>query len=287
MSVVTAEALEREAAPRHRTPRRRRRWTRFILPVYSWLVIAYLILPISVMIIYSFNKVTGGQPQVSFTWNGFTTQWYRQWSNVPGLTSAFWLSVRLAIASTILATIVGTLLALALVRYRPPRFRGKVLVEQVMFLNIAAPEIVLGASLLGLFVTINLARGFTTLLLAHVGFSIAYVAITVRARLTGFDRSLEEAAADLGANPWTTFQKITLPIIMPGILAGALMAFALSIDDFVTSNFVSGNQPPVPVWVYSATRIGIPPQVFVFGTVIFAIGILCAFASIVIARRKA
>ena len=287
MSVVAAEALEREAAPRHRTPRRRRRWTRFILPVYSWLVIAYLILPISVMIIYSFNKVTGGQPQVSFTWNGFTTQWYREWSNVPGLTSAFWLSVRLAIASTILATIVGTLLALALVRYRPPRFRGKVLVEQVMFLNIAAPEIVLGASLLGLFVTINLARGFTTLLLAHVGFSIAYVAITVRARLTGFDRSLEEAAADLGANPWTTFQKITLPIIMPGILAGALMAFALSIDDFVTSNFVSGNQPPFPVWVYSATRIGIPPQVFVFGTVIFAIGILCAFASIVIARRKA
>ena len=287
MSVVAAEALEREAAPRHGTPRRRRRWTRFILPVYSWLVIAYLILPISVMIIYSFNKVTGGQPQVSFTWNGFTTQWYRQWSNVPGLTSAFWLSVRLAIASTILATIVGTLLALALVRYRPPRFRGKVLVEQVMFLNIAAPEIVLGASLLGLFVTINLARGFTTLLLAHVGFSIAYVAITVRARLTGFDRSLEEAAADLGANPWTTFQKITLPIIMPGILAGALMAFALSIDDFVTSNFVSGNQPPFPVWVYSATRIGIPPQVFVFGTVIFAIGILCAFASIVIARRKA
>jgi len=287
VSVVAAEALEREAAPRHRTPRRRRRWTRFILPVYSWLVIGYLILPISVMIIYSFNKVTGGQPQVSFTWNGFTTQWYRQWSNVPGLTSAFWLSVRLAIASTILATIVGTLLALALVRYRPPRFRGKVLVEQVMFLNIAAPEIVLGASLLGLFVTINLARGFTTLLLAHVGFSIAYVAITVRARLTGFDRSLEEAAADLGANPWTTFQKITLPIIMPGILAGALMAFALSIDDFVTSNFVSGNQPPFPVWVYSATRIGIPPQVFVFGTVIFAIGILCAFASIVIARRKA
>jgi spermidine/putrescine transport system permease protein len=287
VSAVAAEALEREAAPRHRTPRRRRRWTRFILPVYSWLVIAYLILPISVMIIYSFNKVTGGQPQVSFTWNGFTTQWYREWSNVPGLTSAFWLSVRLAIASTVLATIVGTLLALALVRYRPPRFRGKVLVEQVMFLNIAAPEIVLGASLLGLFVTINLARGFTTLLLAHVGFSIAYVAITVRARLTGFDRSLEEAAADLGANPWTTFQKITLPIIMPGILAGALMAFALSIDDFVTSNFVSGNQPPFPVWVYSATRIGIPPQVFVFGTVIFAIGILCAFASIVIARRKA
>ena len=284
---VISAAPEREAAARHRAARPRRRWTRFILPVYSWLVIAYLILPILVMVLYSFNKVTAGLQQVSFTWNGFTTQWYREWSNVPGLTSAFWLSVRLAIASTVLATIVGTLLTLALVRYRPPRFHGKVFVEQVMFLNIAAPEIVLGASLLGLFVTINLARGFTTLLLAHVAFSIAYVAITVRARLTGFDRSLEEAAADLGANSWTTFQKITLPIIMPGILAGALMAFALSIDDFVTSNFVSGSMVPFPVWVYGATRIGIPPQVFVFGTAIFTVGILCAFASIVIARRKA
>jgi spermidine/putrescine transport system permease protein len=281
-------APEREAAPGHQAPHRRRRprggW---LLPVYSWLVIAYLVLPIFVMIAYSFNKVTTGLPQVSFAWNGFTTQWYREWSNVAGLTSAFWLSVRLAIASTLLATVVGTLLALALVRYRPPRFHGKTFVEQVMFLNIAAPEIVLGASLLGLFVTINLARGFVTLLLAHVAFSIAYVAVTVRARLAGFDRSLEEAAADLGANSWTTFGKITLPLIMPGILAGALMAFALSIDDFVTSNFVSGNVVPFPVWVYGATRVGIPPQVFVFGSVIFGVGILCALASIVVSRRHA
>jgi spermidine/putrescine transport system permease protein len=286
---ATYAAAEREASRTgHRAPRRRRRHRRGgWLAVYSWLVIAYLVLPIFVMVAYSFNKVNTGLPQVSFTWNGFTTQWYQQWNGVPGLTSAFWLSVRLAIASTILATLVGTLLALALVRYRPPRFRGKTLVEQTMFLNIAAPEIVLGASLLGLFVTMNLARGFATLLLAHVAFSIAYVTVTVRARLTGFDRSLEEAAADLGANAWTTFQKITLPLIMPGILAGALMAFALSIDDFVTSNFVSGNQPPFPVWVYGATRVGIPPQVFVFGSVIFGIGILCAFASIVMARRKA
>ncbi|HET7247139.1 MAG TPA: ABC transporter permease [Streptosporangiaceae bacterium] len=284
---ATYAAAEREASRTgHRAPRRRRRRRRGgWLAVYSWLVIAYLVLPIFVMVAYSFNKVNTGLPQVSFSWNGFTTQWYQQWNGVPGLTSAFWLSVRLAIASTILATVVGTLLALALVRYRPPRFRGKTFVEQTMFLNIAAQEIVLGASLLGLFVTMNLARGFSTLLLAHVAFSIAYVTVTVRARLAGFDRSLEEAAADLGANSWTTFQKITLPIIMPGILAGALMAFALSIDDFVTSNFVSGNQPPFPVWVYGATRVGIPPQVFVFGSVIFGIGILCAFASIVIARR--
>ncbi len=285
---ATFAAAEREATRAgHRAPRRRRRRRGGgLLAVYSWLVIAYLVLPIFVMVAYSFNKVTTGLPQVSFTWNGFTTQWYQEWSGVPGLTQAFWLTIRLGIASTVLATVVGTLLALALVRYRPPRFRGKGFIEQVMFLNIAAPEIVLGASLLGLFVTLNIARGFVTLLLAHVAFSIAYVTVTVRARLAGFDRSLEEAAADLGANSWTTFRKITLPIIMPGIMAGALMAFALSIDDFVTSNFVSGNVVPFPVWVYGATRVGIPPQVFVFGSAIFAVGILCAFASIVMSRRK-
>jgi spermidine/putrescine transport system permease protein len=284
-AVVTAPAGAETGQARRAAPRRRR-WTRFVLPAYSWLIIAYLVFPIAVMILYSFNKVTTGLPQVSFAWNGFTLQWYREWSNIPGLTSAFWLSIRLSIASTVFSTVIGTLLALALVRYQPPRFRGKTLVEQTMFLNIAAPEIVIGASLLGLFVTINLARGFLTLLLAHVAFSIAYVAVTVRARMTGFDRSLEEAAADLGANSWVIFRKITFPLIMPGILAGALMAFALSIDDFVTSNFVSGAATPFPVWVYGATRIGIPPQVFVFGTAIFTVGILCAIASVIIGWRK-
>ena len=231
-----------------------------MLPTYSWLVIAYLVFPIAIMIAYSFNRVIGGLQLVSFTWNGFTSQWYQQWSNVPGLTSAFWLSIRLALVSTVISTVLGTALAIALVRYRGRRFRGKVAVEQVLFLNIAAPEIVLGASLLGLFVTFNVARGFLTLVLAHVMFSIAYVAVTVRARLSGFDRSLEEAAYDLGANPWTTFRLVTLPLIMPGVLAGALMAFALSIDDFVTSNFVSGSSPPFPVWVYGATRVGIRPR---------------------------
>jgi spermidine/putrescine transport system permease protein len=265
---------------------RRRRWTRFVLPTYSWLIIVYLISPIAVMIAYSFNKVTTGLPQVSFAWNGFTTQWYQQWNAVPQLTSAFWLSIRVAIAATILSTVVGTLLALALVRYRPPKFRGKGLIEQVMFLIIAVPEIVLGASMLGLFVTLSVGRGFLTLLLAHVTFSIAFVAVTVRARMTGFDLSVEEAARDLGANAWVTFRKITLPLIMPGVMAGALMAFALSIDDFVTSNFVSGTAVPFPVWVYGVTRIGIPPQVFVFGSAIFSFGILCAIASIVISRRR-
>ena len=174
-TAITAPASREASQPQRRRRPPSRRWTRFLLPAYSWLVIAYLVFPIAVMILYSFNKVSTGLPQVSFAWNGFTTQWYQQWSDIPQLTTAFWLSIRLALAATLLATIVGTLLALALVRYRPPRFRGKGLVEQVMFLNIAAPEIVLGASLLGLFVTINVARGFITLLLAHVAFSIAYV----------------------------------------------------------------------------------------------------------------
>jgi spermidine/putrescine transport system permease protein len=279
-----APSVERPAPSR---PPRRNRWSRLILPTYSWLVIAYLVLPIAIMILYSFNKTTGGIPQVSFHWNGTTTEWYQQWNGLSGLTSAFWLSIRLAVASSVIATVLGTLLALALVRYRSRRFRGRVLIDQTLFLNISAPEIVMGASLLGLFVTLNVARGFLTLLVSHVMFSIAYVAVTVRARLAGFDRALEEAAADLGANAVTTFRRITLPLIMPGVIAGALMAFALSLDDFVTSDFVSGANVPFPVWVYAATRVGVPPQVFVFGTVLFMVGMLCAVASIVIARRNA
>ncbi len=268
------------------TPRRRRRWGRVVLPVYSWLVIAYLVFPIIIMIAYSFNKTIGSMQLVSFSWNGFTDQWFKQWSDIPGLTQSFWLSIRLGITSTLISTVLGTMLAMALVRYRPPRFRGKAVFEQVIFLNIAAPEIVLGASLLGMFVSLNIGRGFLTLVLSHVMFSIAYVAVTVRARLAGFDRSLEEAAYDLGANPWTTFTRVTLPLIMPGVLAGALMAFALSIDDFVTSNFLSGSSAPFPVWVYGVTRVGIPPQVFVFGTGIFAVGIGLALTSVVLARKK-
>lgn len=285
---MSDEVKVHEAANTRRggAPVRNRRLGRYVLPTYSWLVIAYLVFPIAIMIAYSFNRVVTGLQLVSFTWNGLTTEWYRQWSNVPGLTSAFWLSIRLALVSTVIATVLGTLLAIALVRYRSKKFRGRVAVEQVLFLNIAAPEIVMGASLLGLFVTFNLARGFLTLVLAHVMFSIAFVTVTVRARLAGFDRSLEEAAYDLGANPVATFRLVTLPLIMPGVLAGALMAFALSIDDFVTSNFVSGSNPPFPVWVYGATRVGIPPQVFVFGTVIFAVGIGFALMSIVLSRRE-
>lgn len=183
------------------------------------------------------------------------------------------------------ATIVGTLLALALVRYEGKKFRGRRIVDQTLFMNIAAPEIVMGASLLGMFASYHIARGFTTLLISHAVFSLAYVTVTVRARLQGFDRHLEEAAGDLGSTPLTTFRLVTLPMIMPGVLAGAMMAFALSLDDFVVSNFVAGTTLPFPVWVYGATRMGVPPQVFVFGTLIFLLGAAAAIGSLVMSRR--
>jgi spermidine/putrescine transport system permease protein len=270
----------KELAP---VPRdQRRRWTYFVLPVYSAGFFLYLLIPIVFMIVYSFNQSHSALPQVTSKWQGFTTQWYREWNGIPGLGDAFFLSIKLALAATVVSAVLGTLLALALVRYR---FRGKAATEQVMFANIAAPEIVLGASLLGFYITLNLDRGFSTLLIAHVMFCVAYVTITVRARLSGFDPMLEQAAQDLGATPWVTFWKVTLPLIFPGILAGALLAFSLSIDDFVTSNFVAGQTVTFPLWVYGAVKVGIPPQVFVLGTAIFMAGVVLAVMALVFQGR--
>ena len=285
MSASVAAEAPAVVAGRQGPQRRRkqRRWTRFVLPTYTTLVLLYLVLPIAIVVLYSFNQSLTPLPRVSFTWQGFTFRWYKELFSIPGLTPAFFLSLRLAAVSTVLSAVLGTLVALALVRHR---FRGKGAMEQIMFLNIAAPEIVLGASLLGFFCTLGLPRGFFTLLIAHVAFSIAYVSITVRARLAGFDRSIEEAAQDLGADPWVTFRKITLPIIFPGVLAGALMAFALSIDDYVISSFVTGSQETFPIWVFGASRVGIPPQVFVFGTIIFMAGVSLALTSLILQTRK-
>ena len=264
--------------------RRRRRWTRLVLPGYSALVILYLMTPIFMIILYGFNK-TGhaNRVTVSYRWQGFTLDWYRRLLEVPDLTAALKTSLLIAATSTVVATLLGTLVALALVRYR---FRGRGVMDFTLFANIAAPEIVLGASLLALFVTLGVSRGLLTIFIAHVMFNIAYVTVTVRARLHGFDRSLEEAAQDLGAGPWTTFRRVTLPLIFPGILAAALLAFALSIDDFVITQFNVGQQTTFPLWVYGATRVGIPPQVFVMGTLIFLFGVGLAIANIVLQRRR-
>jgi spermidine/putrescine transport system permease protein len=261
----------------------RRRWTRFILPAYVGLVLFYLVAPILVMILFSFND--SGFKKVSFRWLGFTGKWFLP-SNLfvkQDLTVALKNSLIVATVSMVIATILGTLIALALVRYR---FRGRTTADFVLFLNIAAPEIVLGASLLSLFITFGVPRGLPTIIIAHVMFTVAYVAVTVRARLAGFDRSLEEAAQDLGASPWQTFRLVTLPLIFPGVLAGALLAFALSIDDFVITNFNSGTTQTFPIWVYGAVKVGIPPQVFVMGTLIFGLGVILAIANLVLQRRK-
>ena len=270
------EAVE-PTAPR--APRRRR-WPRYVLPTYTGLVIFYLCSPIFVMILFGFNHTRG---RFNFAWQGFTLTWYRNLFAIPELTTALKNSVAIALISTLMATALGTMIALALNRYR---YRGRGTTSLVLFMNIAAPEVVLGASLLSLFVTLGLAQGFVTILIAHVMFNIAYVAVTVRARLAGFDRSLEEAAQDLGADPWTTFRRVTLPLIFPGILAGGLLALALSIDDFVITYFVAGHTQTFPLWVFGATRLGVPPQVNVMGTLIFVFGVSLALLNVVMQRKR-
>jgi spermidine/putrescine transport system permease protein len=252
-----------------------------VLPAYVALVMLYLIAPILIMILYGFNN--SGPKRVSFRWLGFSLFGYEHLFAKPDLTAALKNSLTVATVSTVIATAMGTLLALALVRYG---FHGRRVVDFVLFMNISAPEIVLGASLLSLFISFGVPRGITTIIISHVMFNIAYVAVTVRARLAGFDRALEEAAQDLGAGPWTTFRRVTLPLIFPGVLAGGLLAFALSIDDFVITNFNAGTAQTFPLWVYGAVKVGIPPQVFVMGTLIFTFGVLLAVSNIVLQRRK-
>lgn len=277
---MTTEEVAREAPPKPLTPKRKRGWGRLVLPTYTALVILYLMFPIFVMIVFGFNKSTG---RVNSKWLGFTLQWYRELFTIPALTDAIKNSLIVATISTVIATILGTMVGLALGRYR---FRGRQVSSFVLFLNIAAPEVVLGAALLALFVTLRSHLGLPTIIASHVMFNIAYVAVVVRARVTGFDRSMEDAAQDLFADPWTTFRKVTFPLIFPAVLSGALLAFALSIDDFVITQFVAGPSTTFPLWVFGAARIGIPPQVNVLGTLIFMGGVLFAIANAVNARRK-
>jgi spermidine/putrescine transport system permease protein len=178
---------------------------------------------------------------------------------------------------------LGTLIGLALTRYE---FRGRGPLNLLIFLPIATPEIVLGASLLAMFASLGVTRGLVTILIAHIMFNISYVVITVRARLAGYNRTLEEAAMDLGADELTTFRKVTFPLIFPGIMAAALLAFALSIDDFVITQFTAGQTSTFPLWVYGASRIGIPPQVNVMGSLIFGIALLGIVAWILVSRRE-
>jgi spermidine/putrescine transport system permease protein len=278
VATATRPLKERERAPLHRP---NKRWTRFILPVYTIAMIVYLASPIVTMILYSFNDIPF-ERQTARLW-GFTLDWWKNVWNIPGLPGAFRNSLKIAFPSAAFSTVLGVLFGLALGRYR---FRGTRGVDFVIFLAIAVPEIVLGASLLSMFVLGRFPLGLGSILLSHIGFSIAFVAVTVRARVQGLDRNLEDAAQDLFASPVTAFFKVTLPLIAPAIMAGFLLAFVLSLDDFVISNFVAGQETTFPLWVYGAQRIGIPPQVNVMATILFGAGIIAAIANLVAQRRR-
>jgi spermidine/putrescine transport system permease protein len=290
MATITSEVARPPARPApsrtgRRPARQVRKATRFLLPIWGWLVIVWLSAPIIVMIVFGFNN--GNGKAVSEHWNGFTVRWYENLFSQGELTTSIENSLSIAALTTVIAVVLGTLMGVAMGR---SKFFGQGSVNLLLFANIAAPEVVLGAALLSLFLTLGVPRGYLTILIAHVMFSVAYVVVTVRARMAGIDPALEEAARDLGAGPVTTFFRVTLPAIMPGVLAGALLAFALSIDDYIITSFNNGSTQTFPLWVYGAfQRNGgsVPPQVNVMGTIIFAFGVLVVVAGAVNNRRKA
>ena len=254
---------------------------RHVLTVYSFLFFAYLLLPIAVVMLFSFNNPTG---KFNYTWQGFTWDNWRYWDGVPGIRSAIFLSLEIAVVASVIATALGTMIALALVRYG---FRGRATTNILIFLPLSTPEIVLGASLLTLFLNLSFVTfGFWTILIAHIMFCISFAVVTVKARLVGFDRHLEEAAMDLGANEWTTFRKVTLPLTAPAILAALLLCFAISIDDFVVTYFNSGSEVTFPLFVWGAARIGAPAQVNVIGTAIFVVALAAMLVNVVFQRRR-
>lgn len=251
----------------------------FVL-IVGLLVIAYMLIPILVIAVFSFNDPPG---RYNFEWSGFTTQYWSDAFGVKDLTDSLLVSIRLAFFTAIGATILGTLLAIALVRYD---FFGRRAANLLIIIPMATPEVVIGASLLSFFLTLDIFQlGFTTLLIAHIMFSVSFVVVVVRSRLIGFDRRLEEASADLGANAFTTFRKVTLPLIAPGVVSAAFLSFALSIDDFVISNFNSGSEVTFPLYIFGANQRGIPVQVNVIATMLFAVTVIAMLAVIIQQKR--
>lgn len=250
------------------------------LPVYAVLALAYLFAPIAIIVLFSFNDVRG---RFNFVWQGFTLNHWLDPFKIPALTDAMILSLKIAAVSTLIATALGTLIALALIRYR---FVGIAAVSLLILLPLTTPEVVMGSSLLTLFLNQGIPLGFNTIIFAHVMFNISFVVVVVRARLRGFDWTLEEAAMDLGANEWRTFRKVTLPLIFPGILSAALLAFALSMDDFIITLFTSGQEVTFPLWVWGAARTAVPPQINVIGTLILVTTVTLIGASLLLQQRR-
>jgi spermidine/putrescine transport system permease protein len=250
------------------------------LTAYAILAFGYLMLPIAVVILFSFNDPKG---RFNYIWEGFTFDNWIHWDAVPNIREAVVKSLEIGAISTVVATILGTMVALAIVRHR---FYGRGATNILVFLPMSTPEIVLGASLLTLFLNLGTRLGFGTIVIAHIMFVISYVVVTVKARLIDFDVHLEEAAMDLGANAWVTFQKITLPLLAPAILSAALLGFALSIDDFVITYFNSGGTTTFPLFVWGAARVSVPPQVNVIASAIFLAALLLMFVNVLVQRSR-
>jgi spermidine/putrescine transport system permease protein len=243
------------------------RWLReHAVNMVAALVVVYMLVPIAVIFFFSFNDPAG---RYNLTWVGFTLEHWGNAFGIPELNEALGTSLKLALLATAISTVIGTLMALALVRHQ---FLGRRAANFLIVIPMATPEVVIGSALLSFFLILGSpALGFQTLLIAHVMFCISFVVVVVRSRLIGFDRNLEEAAQDLGASPLQTFRLVTLPLIMPGIFGGAMLAFALSIDDFVISNFNSGTTVTFPLYIFGAAQRGIPVEVNVVAMILFGV----------------
>ncbi|MBX3598658.1 MAG: ABC transporter permease subunit [Rhizobiaceae bacterium] len=254
-------------------------WSRFNI-VSIVLGFAFLYLPIVLLVIFSFNE-----SKLVTVWAGFSTKWYVSLFQNQALIDAAWVTIRVGILSATFATILGTLAALALTRYT--RFRGRVLFSGMVFAPLVMPEVITGLSLLLLFVAVNLDRGFVTVMLAHITFSMCFVAVVVQSRLVSFDRSLEEAAMDLGATPVRTFISITLPVILPAIISGWMLAFTLSLDDLVIASFTSGpGATTLPMKIYSQVRLGVTPEINAACTILITIVTIGVIAASVVNKRR-
>lgn len=277
-------AVRRRTAPElsGRSGARRWRLTDAVVPAFAGLAFLYLLVPVAYTVAFSFND--GGKSNL--VWRGFT---WDNWANpcgAPQVCEAFAHSLQVGLLSTVVATVLGTLVAIALVRYR---FRGRALANLLVFLPMSTPEVVLGAALLAQFLTLRVPLGFWTVVAAHVMFNVSFVVVTVKARVQSMDPRLEEAAADLYAAPWQAFWRVTFPLLVPGILAAALLAFSLSFDDFIITSFNSGAYTTFPKFVYVSATRGIPPQANVIGTAMFVVALAVVVGAQVVsaARRRA
>jgi spermidine/putrescine transport system permease protein len=258
------------------------RWVReHSIPIIGSLVLLYMFLPIFVVVLFSFNDPTG---KTNYVWEGFTTHAWTSLCDVGGMCEALQLSLIIGVIATIGSVILGTLVAFAIGRYR---FKGRSATNLLIFMPMATPEVVMGSSLLTWFVSLTLARGTATILIAHVMFCLSFVVVTVKARIASLDPRLEQAAMDLYANERTTFWRITFPLVLPGIVGASLLAFSLSFDDFIVTNFNSGSTITFPMFVWGAAQRGTPPQVNVVGSLMFFVSLGIVLVAQVVQRRRA